>query len=131
MPNNPFNMKTALPLVAIIDNRGGYIQLSPSHSVESYNQLPLACLEAALAWATVLEAQPTIARCYWITLSEAIKQLHIHLYPRYTHEAETVGIPLFEARNTEPQPSWKADLKDALSQWAKTCGVAIVETKSF
>ena len=131
MPNNPFNMKTALPLVAIIDNRGGYIQLSPSHSVESYNQLPLACLEAALAWATVLEAQPTIARCYWITLSEAIKQLHIHLYPRYTHEAETVGIPLFEARNTEPQPSWKADLKDALSQWAKTYGVAIVETKSF
>ncbi|MCS6266688.1 MAG: hypothetical protein H2174_03885 [Vampirovibrio sp.] len=127
MPNNPFNIETTLPLVAIIGNRGGYIQLSPSHSVEGYNQLPLACLEAALAWATVLEAQPTIARCYWITLSEAVKQLHIHLYPRYTHESETVGIPLFEARNTEPQPSWTTDLKDALNQWAKTYGVCVIE----
>jgi diadenosine tetraphosphate (Ap4A) HIT family hydrolase len=127
MPNNPFDIETALPLVAIIGNRGGYIQLSPSHSVEGYIQLPLACLQAALAWATIVEAQPTIARCYWITLSEAVKQLHIHLYPRYGDETEAVGIPLFEARNTQPHPPWTAELKKALNQWAKTYGVCVIE----
>ncbi|MCX5920866.1 MAG: hypothetical protein NTW61_06060 [Candidatus Melainabacteria bacterium] len=127
MPTNPFQTKTALPLVAIMGCRGGYVQLSPSHSVEHYNALPTACLEAALAWATVLENQPNIARCYWITLSEAVKQLHIHLYPRYTKETETLGIPLFEARNTKPQPPWTAELTDAFHQWAKTHGVAVIE----
>jgi diadenosine tetraphosphate (Ap4A) HIT family hydrolase len=97
--------------------------------VEGYQHLPLACLEAARAWATVLEAHPTIARCYWITLSEAVKQLHIHLYPRYSDEVETVGIPLFEARNTQPQPPWQPELTEALHQWATTHGVAIIEAK--
>jgi diadenosine tetraphosphate (Ap4A) HIT family hydrolase len=127
LPNNPFKIKTHLPLVAIIGNRGGYIQLSPSHQAEAYEQLPLACLQAALAWATILEAQPTIARCYWITLSEAVKQLHIHLYPRYNNETQTVGMPLFEARNTQPQPPWLPELKIALHHWATTHGVAIIE----
>jgi diadenosine tetraphosphate (Ap4A) HIT family hydrolase len=126
MTENPFNIETNHSLIAIVGERGGYIQLSPSHQVEAYHQLPATCLEAALAWATLLEAQPTIARCYWITLSEAVKQLHIHLYPRYTDEVETVGINLFEARNSQPQPPWETPLKVALSHWAKTYDVAVI-----
>jgi hypothetical protein len=124
--NNPFQIETSLPLVAIVGHRGGYIQLSPSTTVEEYATLPSSCLDAALAWASILEAQPTIARCYWITLSEAVKQVHIHLYPRYTHEVAGLGIPLFEARNTLPQPSWTKELQDALEQWAKNHAVAVI-----
>jgi diadenosine tetraphosphate (Ap4A) HIT family hydrolase len=127
MSHNPFQVATTLPLVAIMGQRGGYLQLSPSHSVETYQDLPSSCLSAAQAWATILEAQPTIARCYWIILSEAVKQLHIHLYPRYTQELETVGIPLFEARNTLPQPVWTPELRASLQQWATTHGVELIE----
>jgi hypothetical protein len=116
-------------MVAIMGKRGGYIQLSPSHQVVGYSQVSTTFLNAALAWATCLEAQPTIARCYWITLSEAVKQLHIHLFPRYTDETKIVGISLFEARNTLPQPDWTPSLTEALQQWASTHGVAIIATE--
>ena len=124
--NNPFQLETTLPLVALVGHRGGYIQLSPSTTVEGYEALPIRCLEAALAWASILEAQPTIARCYWITLSEAVRQVHIHLYPRYSDELEGLGIPLFEARNTLPQPPWTQALQEAFQQWAKSHAVAVL-----
>jgi hypothetical protein len=124
---NPFATKTSLPLVAIKGVRGGYIQLSPSRSAEHYNAMPLSCLEAALAWATVLESTNGIARCYWITLSEAVKQLHIHLYPRYEEEVEFVGIPLFEARNTNPQPVWTPELNTLLAKWSAQFNVCVLE----
>jgi diadenosine tetraphosphate (Ap4A) HIT family hydrolase len=127
MLNNPFKTETTLPLVAIKGMRGGYIQLSPSSPVEHYNAMPLSCLEAALAWATVLESTNGIERCYWITLSEAVKQLHIHLYPRYQSDALPVGIPLFEERNNASQPEWTPELNALLAKWSAQFNVCVLE----
>ena len=85
-----------IALVAIKGMRKGYVQLATCDVIETYEQLPLALLEAAKAWAVILEKHGA-KRVYWMTLSEVVTHLHIHLYPRWADDA-LKGIPLFEER---------------------------------
>ncbi len=116
MDNTPFSSNTSRPLVTITGTRNGYIQLAPAQPITQYGQLPPALFTAAQAWAAILEEHGA-KRVYWITLSEAVTHLHIHLYPRWS-DTEAKGVPLFEDRNTAGQPPWTPPLDAALSEWA-------------
>lgn len=121
---SPFLHTTDKPLAALRGRRNGYVQLATSQLVTAYSELPAELLMAARDWAVRLEALGA-KRVYWITLSEAVRHLHIHLYPRWDDE-EARGIPLFEQRESEPQPPWSTDLQTALSDWAKVHAVEII-----
>lgn len=123
-PADPFISSTTLPLVALRGNRAGYIQLAPAANVQTYAQLPPSLFAAAQAWAATLQAQGA-PRVYWITLSEVVHHLHIHLYPRWPQDSLS-GIPLFEARDTLPQPPWPQSLQAALADWAQQHGVHLL-----
>ncbi|MBX2860339.1 MAG: hypothetical protein KTR14_03835 [Vampirovibrio sp.] len=114
---NPFLIDTERPLVALKGHRGGYVQLAPSREVTSYKEAPTEVFQAAHAWAAQLELLGA-RRVYWITLSEVVSHLHIHLYPRWT-ENELKGLPLFEAREDTVQPVWTPELTAALQEWAE------------
>jgi diadenosine tetraphosphate (Ap4A) HIT family hydrolase len=123
---NPFLYSTEAPLVALINGRNGYVQLAPSTEITQYAGLDEALFRAAKAWAEILESHGT-ERVYWITLSEVVRHLHIHLYPRWPEDT-LKGLPLFEARNTGIQPPWTGDLSKALATWAATHGVFVPES---
>lgn len=124
MGNSPFAVDTRKELVAILGKRNGYIQLATRDSIETYADWSDAPLQAAKAWAIQLEALGS-PRIYWITLSEEVRHLHIHLFPRW--KADTLkGVALFETRNTEPQPDWEAPVLTALAQWAEQFDVEVV-----
>lgn len=112
---NPFFISSQQSLVAIQGQRAGYIQLATSQEITEYSQLSVELFTAAKAWAATLEAHGA-KRVYWLTLSEVVPHLHIHLYPRWTDD-ERKGLPLFEARNESPQPVWPSELKNALAEW--------------
>jgi len=124
MTANPFLIETEQSLVAIKGLRDGYIQLAPAVETTIYTHLPDSLFQAAKAWAVVLEAHGA-KRVYWLTLSEVVTHLHIHLYPRWLQD-EPKGLPLFEARDVQPHPLWSAELQAALHQWAQQYDVAIV-----
>jgi diadenosine tetraphosphate (Ap4A) HIT family hydrolase len=117
MALSPFVNETPLPLVTILGTRCGYIQLATSTYTESYHQLPVVLFEAACAWARQLEALGA-KRVYWITLSEVVTHLHIHLYPRW--ETDTLkGMDLFQDRENPAQPVWTDETSQCLQQWAR------------
>jgi diadenosine tetraphosphate (Ap4A) HIT family hydrolase len=109
MNASPFITETELPFVAIKGLRNGYIQLASSTLQETYEELE------------ALQAK----RVYWLTLSEAVPHLHIHLYPRW-FETEPKGLSLFEQRNQEPQPLWNEPTLKKLEQWAKQFNVHLL-----
>lgn len=109
--------------VAIKGIRKGYIQLATSDVLETYGELPLALFEAAKAWAETLELHGA-SRVYWITLSEVVTHLHIHLYPRWEEDLFK-GVALFEERENLPQPAWGESLELALWEWAEQYNVYI------
>jgi diadenosine tetraphosphate (Ap4A) HIT family hydrolase len=113
---NPFLTATNRPLVALCGLRGGYIQLATAREVTDYSALPPELFFAAQAWAAQLE-ELGARRVYWITLSEVVRHLHIHLYPRWSDD-EPRGLALFEQREASPQPPWTANLRDALDAWS-------------
>lgn len=116
---NPFlEAPTDKAIVAIKGRRSGYLQIAPSIETNTYESLPLNILIAARAWAVALESLGA-KRVYWITLSEMVRHLHIHLYPRWM-ETEAKGIELFEGRETQPQPDWTEPVETALYRWAET-----------
>lgn len=124
-PNHPFlSTTTDKPLVALLGQRNGYIMLAPSQETLHYESLSDAALLAARAWATRLE-QLGSPRAYWIVLSEVTRHLHIHLFPRWPEDPQS-GVPLFESRNTAPQPEWTETLKAALQAWATEHQVEIL-----
>lgn len=125
MSTSPFINMVQTPLVAIRGYRCGYIQLACSVLKTTYSEQPLELFEAARQWAITLETLGA-KRVYWITLSEAVSHLHIHLYPRWEDSEMTRGIALFENRAVLPQPVWTPHVEDALSSWAKTHEVGIV-----
>lgn len=121
---NPFTaIQTEKPLVAVQGARNGYIMLAPSAEITDYASLPDAMPLAAKAWAAQLE-QLGAPRAYWITLSEVTPHLHIHIFPRWLEDS-LKGIPLFESRDTAPQPEWTPAVTQALEVWAKTYQVEI------
>jgi diadenosine tetraphosphate (Ap4A) HIT family hydrolase len=128
MTMNPFIHKTQLPLIALKGNRKGYLQLAPSEEITSFQQLSLQFFQAAQAWATHLEDLGA-KRIYWITLSEVVPHLHIHLYPRW-REDEPKGLALFEKRDEMPQPLWPEDpfheINQVLNRWAREYSVCIL-----
>jgi diadenosine tetraphosphate (Ap4A) HIT family hydrolase len=121
---NPFLTDTNSPLAAIQGLRGGYVQLAPTRLTTTYQDLPDTMLLAAKAWAVKLEALGA-KRVYWITLSEMLPHLHIHLYPRWSDD-ELRGLPLFEQREHAGQPPWTDDLAQAFDTWAKAFDVTVI-----
>ncbi|HEY9744621.1 MAG TPA: hypothetical protein V6C99_00220 [Oculatellaceae cyanobacterium] len=100
--------------------------LAPSQAVESYRDCPNELFTAARAWAARLESFGS-PRVYWVTLSEEVRHLHIHLFPRW--EGDTLkGIPLFETRNEPNQPAWTPQVKELLREWAARFNVEVIET---
>lgn len=122
-PANPFLIATEKPLVAIRGTRNGYIMLAPSRELVNYVDLPDSLLLAAKAWAIALEKLGS-PRAYWITLSELTPHLHIHLFPRWPEDT-LKGIPLFESRDSAPQPAWTSQLDEALAAWATQFSVEV------
>jgi diadenosine tetraphosphate (Ap4A) HIT family hydrolase len=120
--DNPFVINTDKPYVAVKGLRCGYVQLATSQVVTEYADMPDELLTVAKAWAIRL-TNLGARRVYWVTLSEVVTHLHIHLYPRWDDELK--GLALFEARNNSLQPNWSPLVLTALDDWAKTYGVAI------
>lgn len=120
---SPFLIDTDKPLVAIQGTRCGYIQLAPSQEITHYEELPESFLNAAKAWASDLEALGA-KRVYWIMLSEVVPHLHFHLYPRWEGD-EISGLPLFEQRDTEPQPVWTEAMLAKLASWQAEFNVCV------
>ncbi|MEB3288237.1 MAG: hypothetical protein VKJ04_12155 [Vampirovibrionales bacterium] len=130
MKKSPFDVSCTEPFVALQGKRKGYIQLAPAKRITTYRQLPPRFFEAAQDWAACLEESLASPRVYWITLSEEVPHLHVHLYPRWPQDEdkqdEQRGLPLFEARESSPQPAWDALTKKALEEWAKRFDVYLV-----
>ncbi|MDJ0625821.1 MAG: hypothetical protein QNJ31_05580 [Candidatus Caenarcaniphilales bacterium] len=115
---NPFITKTTKNLVAIKGKRKGYLQIACPRSTEKYSEVPDEVFLAAKKWASILE-DCGAKRVYWITLSEKVKHIHIHLYPRWSDDEEK-GVQLFENRNNENQPNWSDEINLQLSNWANS-----------
>lgn len=122
---NPFAVETDHPLVAICGLRNGYIQLSCREDATHYEALPEAVLMAAKAWAARLESMGA-ERVYWITLSEVVRQLHIHLYPRWPEDSEK-GLDLFARREAQPQPVWTPETTQKLQAWSQEFQVYLIQ----
>jgi diadenosine tetraphosphate (Ap4A) HIT family hydrolase len=123
---NPFSgyESTHKPLVAVKGARNGYLQLAPTQLTEHYGDLPPTLFAAATDWARILESLGA-QRVYWVMLAEVVPHLHLHLYPRWTPD-EPKGLPLFEARESAPQPAWTGTTQAALLQWAETHSVHVI-----
>jgi hypothetical protein len=114
---SPFVNPAPHPLVALCGKRGGYLQVATSTFIDRYQELPTSLNLAALEWAKTLEMMGA-KRVYWFILSEQVRHLHIHLYPRWSDDEALRGIQLFENRESLPQPDWSPSLHDALTDWA-------------
>ncbi len=122
---NPFSGMDAHSWVAISGARNGYIQLAPGAEITTYSALDPLLFQIAQDWAARLEALGS-PRVYWITLSEAVPHLHIHLYPRWP--TDTIkGIALFEQRENSAQPQWLPEMQTALGEWAAQWNVFIIK----
>jgi diadenosine tetraphosphate (Ap4A) HIT family hydrolase len=117
MMPDPFRRETDRTLVAVKGLRGGYLQLAQPEDIRQYGDLSDALFLAARDWAARLEALGA-ERVYWLMLADVVPHLHLHLYPRWPEDT-TKGIPLFEARNTSPQPTWTEPLETALTEWVE------------
>jgi diadenosine tetraphosphate (Ap4A) HIT family hydrolase len=129
MAQAPFATTGQHALVAVWGGRVGYVQVAPAHQCETYSLLPFDMLTASRDWAARLEALGA-KRVYWVTLSEQVRHLHIHLYPRWSDDETDRGTALFDARHTElanPQP-WPSDVLNALAAWARHWDVALLPT---
>ncbi len=120
---NPFRVETDCPLVAIRGARAGYLMVASRREVFRYQDIPQAVFEAARSWAETLE-QLGACRVYWLVLSEVTPHYHIHVFPRWPQDG-LKGIPLFEARDSAPQPYWTAPLEEALLRWQEKFGVFV------
>lgn len=118
-------METDRPLVAICGKRCGYLQIAPVREITAYDALPDELFWAAKAWASRLENSGA-KRVYWLTLSEMVRHLHIHLYPRW-EENEPKGVSLFELRGHDPQPAWREPVYRALREWAEQFSVHLIQ----
>lgn len=121
---SPFAIETKNLWVALKGTRNGYIQLAPSSCVERFELLSPEIFNVAQAWAVALEKLEA-ERVLWLTLAEVVHHKHIHLYPRWPAD-ELIGIPLFEARDTQPQPAWTPECLEALNSWAKQFQVCLI-----
>lgn len=122
---SPFTINTDQPLVSIVGQRAGYVQIASSQPCQTYAEFPDEVLLAAKEWARILESDFGSPRVYWITLSEAVRQLHIHLYPRWPEDT-LMSLDLFNAREQYPQPEWSSDLQVALTQWSVTRDIHLI-----
>lgn len=124
--SNPFlQQSNPSRCIALRGLRNGYIQLAPSKELTLYNALDAQILIAAQHWCCALESLGA-KRVYWLTLSEVLPHLHIHLYPRWS-DSEIKGLALFEARHTPEQPAWTEATEAALIEWAAQHDVFLPE----
>lgn len=127
--SDPFKTNTDKAMVAIKGARCGYVQLAPAQDIQTYGELPTNVLAAAKDWACRLEMLGA-KRVYWITLSEVVPRLHVHLYPRWTDE-EPKGLVLFEAREKGLQPIWTEAVEQTLANWAAQQQVAVISPATY
>jgi diadenosine tetraphosphate (Ap4A) HIT family hydrolase len=121
---NPFiHGDSDLPYIALTRDRNGYIMVATHQEIVSYADFSLDLMAVAKAWSAILESHGA-PRVYWVMLSEETHHLHMHLFPRWPSDTQK-GIPLFESRNTTPQPVWTPELETALAEWARTWQVLV------
>jgi diadenosine tetraphosphate (Ap4A) HIT family hydrolase len=120
-----FTLSSAQPFAALKGLRCGYVQLAMTTECEQYSELDPAIWPAAQAWAAELERLGA-KRVYTVVLSEQLRHLHLHLYPRWADD-EPKGLALFEARDQAPQAPWSAAVTTALNHWAQAHNVALLD----
>lgn len=111
--------------VAIKGLRAGYIQLASSEEIINYSDLSPLLFLAALDWMKALE-ELGAKRVYSIILSEQVKHIHVHLYPRWD-EQEEKGLDLFAKREQKDQPIWSQEMNFLLDKWAEDNNVFIIK----
>jgi hypothetical protein len=123
----PFNTSGQHSLVAMWGGRSGYLQVASAYSCTHYADLPAEVLLAARHWAATLQHLGA-KRVYWVTLSEQVTHLHIHLYPRWCDDEPERGTALFDQRHHElAQPqAWPAPVLNALGAWARQWDATLV-----
>jgi diadenosine tetraphosphate (Ap4A) HIT family hydrolase len=114
---NPFSTQSTTPFVALCGVRKGYVQLSFTAETTQFNQADPQIYTAAHAWCQTLENLGA-KRVYWIVLSEQVRQLHIHLYPRWQDD-EAQGLALFEQRDQAQSMRWDEVSLSALHLWGQ------------
>lgn len=124
MTASPFAVETEKPFVALLGKRNGYIQVATTTEATTYAELNPRLMLVAYHWCQQLEALGA-KRVYWITLSEAVPHLHVHLYPRWFAN-EVKGVELFNQRENEPQPLWNEPTKKQSEQWAEQYNVHMI-----
>jgi len=121
---SPFVRSTEKKLVAIKGLRAGYLQIATPKEITHYAELPVELFDVARQWAAMLE-EFGAKRIYWITLSEQVQHLHIHLYPRWNDE-EAKGLDLFQQRDNLQQPPWSTELEEILRLWVEKFEVVMI-----
>jgi diadenosine tetraphosphate (Ap4A) HIT family hydrolase len=121
---SPFRVDTDKPVVGIPGKRQGYLMIASAREVFRYADIPDAVFSAARSWAVTVE-ELGAQRVYWIVLSEVTPHYHIHVFPRWPHDSGK-GIPLFESRDSDPQPAWEEPASACLERWAREWDVHLI-----
>lgn len=85
----------------------GYFYLEPRRHVENWSEFSSRELQKIGSLIQKLEAvlkkELPLERLYVVTISEAVRHLHLHLIPRLKHD-EIKGLPLIEKATSSSQP---------------------------
>lgn len=118
---------TQSKFVVIKGRRCGYIQLASAEEIVNYSDLSPLLFLAAHEWMKALEKFGA-KRVYFILLSEEVKHIHIHLYPRW-EEQEAKGLDLFAQREQKNQPIWSQEINSLLDKWAEENNIFIIKNQ--
>ncbi len=120
---NPFLIKpTNKKFIALKGQTNGYLQIAPAEFTDNFNNLNPQIFLIAQTWAQELE-QLGAKKVYWITLSEIVTHLHIHVFPRWSDQ-EVKGLDLFALREECLWP-WNENTNKALNAWADKNQIAV------
>lgn len=122
--HNPFlACSTDKNFIALKGLNKGYLQIAPAKFVNNFSDLNSNIFQIAHSWAQILEKLGA-KKVYWITLSEALPHLHIHLFPRWEDQS-IKGLDLFALRE-QCLWSWNQETNNCLYVWAKENQIEII-----
>lgn len=123
---SPFCLDTPCAVVAKAEGRAGYVQFASPSLSTTFATLPPVVLQVAHAWACQLEQWPNVERVYWFLLSEQVRHLHYHLFPRFANDTLR-GTALFDARfEASHSPEWTQEQRLCLEQFCHQHHVALL-----